>query len=281
MKRPIGLEEKLERPRVPIADRRTRALDGALHRLTCRVVESRRRRLFDQLLVPALDRALALAEREHTSLGVAEHLDLDVAGGDECLLEVERPVAEGGVGLGTRGGERTLELVLGEDRTHPLAATSGGRLEQDREPELVGDRPDLGQVDRPVGAGDERHSRRAQLFFRTHLVPHPLHHVRGWPDEDDPRLLARADEGGVLGEKAVAGMQRLAAGRLGCRDDARDAQVALGGRGRADADRVISELEMVGVPIGRRVDGDRLDAKLVQGTDDPDGDLAPVRDEDS
>ena len=38
---------------------------------------------------------------------------------------------------------------------------------------------------------------------------------------------------------------------------------------------------MVGVPIGRRVDGDRLDAKLVQGTDDPDGDLAPVRDEDS
>ena len=52
-------------------------------------------------------------------------------------------------------------------------------------------------------------------------------------------------------------------------------------RGRADADRVIRELEMVGVPIGRRVDGDRLDAKLVQGTDDPDGDLAPVRDEDS
>jgi hypothetical protein len=36
-----------------------------------------------------------------------------------------------------------------------------------------------------------------------------------------------------------------------------------------------------GVPVGGRVDGHRLDAELVQRADDPNGDLAPVRDEDS
>ncbi len=38
---------------------------------------------------------------------------------------------------------------------------------------------------------------------------------------------------------------------------------------------------MDGVTVGRRVDRNGLDAELVQRTDHPHGDLAPVRDEDA
>ena len=74
-------------------------------------------------------------------------------------------------------------------------------------------------------------------------------------------------------------MHRVAARRLGRGDDVRDPQVALGGRGRPDAHRLVGELDVERVAVGRRVDGDRLDPELVQRADHPHGDLASVRDE--
>ena len=86
---------------------------------------------------------------------------------------------------------------------------------------------------------------------------------------------------GVLGEEPVAGMHRVAARGLGGGDDVRDQQVALRRRGRADAHRLVCELDVERVAVGGRVHGDRLDAELVQRADHAHGDLAPVRDEHS
>src|SRR5439155_19438554 len=74
----VGTEQELERPRVLVADRPAGALRRRLHRLARVGVERRRGRLLDQLLVAALDRALALAERQDAVEAVAEDLDLDV-----------------------------------------------------------------------------------------------------------------------------------------------------------------------------------------------------------
>ena len=74
-------------------------------------------------------------------------------------------------------------------------------------------------------------------------------------------------------------MHGVAARRLGRGDDVRDAQVALRGRGRADADRLVGELDVQCVAVGGRVDGDGLDPELVQRADHADGDLASIRDE--
>ena len=74
--------EEFEGACVAVADRPARALDGRLHLLAARRVERGGGRLLDELLVAPLDRALALAERQHASLGVAQDLDLDVAGGE-------------------------------------------------------------------------------------------------------------------------------------------------------------------------------------------------------
>ena len=97
--RAVGADEELERAGVAIADVTAGALGGGLHCLAPLLVERGRRRLLDQLLVTALDRALALAAREDVAVVVAEHLDLDVPRGRDHLLDVERAVAEGCLGL--------------------------------------------------------------------------------------------------------------------------------------------------------------------------------------
>ena len=57
-----------------------------------------------------LDRAFSLTESQNTALTIAEHLDLDVPGRNECLLEIERAVAERCLSLGARGPIGRLEL---------------------------------------------------------------------------------------------------------------------------------------------------------------------------
>ena len=73
--------------------------------------QARRRRLLDQLLVAALERAVALAEGDDTAGRVAQELDLDVAGRPDLALQVDGPVAEGRQGLGRRGGQGRRQLA--------------------------------------------------------------------------------------------------------------------------------------------------------------------------
>jgi hypothetical protein len=72
---------------------------------------ARRRRLLDQLLVAALQRAVALAEVDRGAVEVGEHLDLDVARAFEVALEVALAPAERGLGLALGGLERLAHLV--------------------------------------------------------------------------------------------------------------------------------------------------------------------------
>ena len=76
-------------------------------------VERRGGGLLPHLLVAALQRAVALAEMDGVAVAVAEHLDLDVARLGEILLDIDRVVAERGLGLGARGGQGAVQLVLG------------------------------------------------------------------------------------------------------------------------------------------------------------------------
>ena len=130
----------------------------------------------------------------------------------------------------------------------------------------------------PSVPGHERHAGLLHLGLGAHLVAHPLHHVRVRPDEDEIVVLARPNERRVLGEEAVAGVNRLAAGRLGGCDHVRDPEVALRRRRRADADGAVREPDVQRVAVGGGVDGDRFGAELVDRADHPDGDLAAIRD---
>src|SRR2546423_6863878 len=108
--RAVESEQELEGPRVPIVDRPARTLAGGLHLLAGLGCEGRRRGFLDQLLVPPLDRALALSQGEHATLAVAEDLDLHVTRRDDQLLEIEIAGAESRNGLRGRRAERVLEI---------------------------------------------------------------------------------------------------------------------------------------------------------------------------
>src|SRR5262249_12333811 len=81
---------------------------------------------------------------------------------------------------------------------------------------------------------------------------------------------------GVLGQKSVAGMNRFCVGHLRGTDDRGDIQVALTGRRRPDAHRLVRQPYVLGVRVGFRMHGNGLDAQLAARALDPQGDLASV-----
>ena len=101
-------EQEFDRPRADVADRR-RGLDGGPADLRAKFGRDRRRRRFlDQLLMTALDGAVALAEMDDCPLLVAEHLDLHMAGAEKRPLDQETAVAEGFLSLGGGRTQRRL-----------------------------------------------------------------------------------------------------------------------------------------------------------------------------
>ena len=94
--------------------------------------------------------------------------------------------------------------------------------------------------DRRRRARHDRHAGRRHGRARAGLRSHPPHHGRGRSDEDRGRPLSqRVGERAILGEEPVAGMHRVGAGPPRGVDDARDVQVALVGRRRADRHRLV------------------------------------------
>ena len=69
-------------------------------------------------------------------------------------------------------------------------------------------------------------------------------------------------------------------GHLGGADDGGHVQIRQCGLRRADADGLIRQQNVLGVEIGGRVHGDRLDSQLAAGSQDAKRNLAAVGDDD-
>ena len=104
-------EKTLDRARRAIADG-ARGLDRDPADLCPeRVVDRRRRRLFDELLMAALDRAIALAEVDDPVVAVGEHLYLDVAWILQVPLDIDDGVGEVRLPFAPGRLERAVDLV--------------------------------------------------------------------------------------------------------------------------------------------------------------------------
>ena len=101
-------EEPLDRPGRAVAARARRLDADRTDPRAQLVVDRRRRRLLDELLMPALDRAVALAEMDDVAVRVGEHLHLDVPRIDDQLLDVDARVGEVRLALPARRLERAL-----------------------------------------------------------------------------------------------------------------------------------------------------------------------------
>ena len=109
------------------------------------------------------------------------------------------------------------------------------------------------------------------------LVAEPVEHLRRGADEGDPGRRAGAGELGILGEEAVAGVDRVDFLLSGQFDDRRDVEIATDRlAGATDLVRLVGLEAMRREPILVRVDRDGPDAQLVRRSEDTNGDLAPV-----
>ena len=239
-------------------------------------VDRRRRRLLDDLLMAALERAVALAEVDDRAVAVGEHLHLDVAGAAEQPLEVDPPVAERGGGLAPGRRDRLGKRGCREDGAHPAPAAARGRLHHEREAEP--DRLLLEGVVGQVDAGVARRHRDPDRLGQPPRLDLVARGAKGARRRADEHQAGRGDSLGelrALGQEAVAGVDGVGAGR----DRRGDQRLAV--EVPRHLDGVVGDLHVERPALGRLVRRDRVDPELAAGARDPDGDLAAVGDQDA
>ena len=276
------LVEELDRAGAGIAERGDGVGDDAADPGALLGIDGGRGGFFQDLLVAALQRAIALAEMDGAALAVAHHLHFDVARLGEVFLDIDGVVAESGARLGAGGGERVRKArrrscATFMPRPPPPAAALirtgiadvGGDLAGG---DVVGD-----------GALRARHHRDAEAgggALGLDLVAHDADVLGARADEDDVVGGEDLGEAGVLRQEAVAGVDGLGAGDFAGGEQLRDVEVGFARRRRADADALVGEAHMHGVGVGGRMDRHGGDAQLLAGAQHPEGDLAAIGDED-
>src|SRR3954447_2407066 len=132
------IEQEFQRSRSLIAKLFYRGHSDVAHARPQFSRHLRRRRLLDQLLVPALHRAITLAEMNRVAIAVAKHLDLDVAGIDDGALQDDGGITERALRLRPRAAERTRKSRAAPPQPHAAPAATGHRLDHDGEADLFG-----------------------------------------------------------------------------------------------------------------------------------------------
>ena len=270
-------QQTLDRPGRAVA-RRARRVDADRADARAELVVHRRgRRLLDELLMAALDGAVALAQVDDVAVRVGEYLHLDVPRIDDQLLDVHVGIGEVRLPLPPRRLEGPGGAVRRLDDLHALAAAARGRLDQQRIADRLAELEQLLDRDNRVGrAGDDRDARVLHRPTRPRLLAHQLDRGRRRTDPDEPRVLDRAREGRVLGEEAVARMHGAGAGALRRLHETLDVQIALRRRRRADQVRLVGEGDVQRAAVGLGVDGHRAESELTQRPEHADGDLTAV-----
>lgn len=225
----------------------------------------------------ALDGAFAFAKMDAVAVLVAEDLDLDMAGAGEIFLDIDAAVTEGGFGFGGGGLECFLELIIGVDNPHPFPSATSGGFDQNRVADLFGGLSGGGEIgDIDVGTLHQREFGFDGGFARGEFVAQKANRFGAGADEDDSFFHASGGESFVFGNKAVAGVDSIGAGKFGGVDQRVMDKVALVGGGGADTDRFVGHADMKGSFVRLGVDGDGADAEVAAGADNSDSYLPSV-----
>src|SRR5690606_4540045 len=162
-------------------------------------IDRRRRSLFPDFLVAALERAVTLAEVDGVAVAIAEHLNLNVARLGQVFLDVDAVVAERCFCLSPGSCQCDFELLRRAGHLHAAAAATGSGLDEDGEPHVLGNAKRFCLV--PHGAIRPRNDGNTELFrrfLRLDLVSHHPDMFGRWADEGYAVLLQDLSEAGVL-----------------------------------------------------------------------------------
>ena len=153
-------------------------------------------------------------------VAVAQHLHLDVARAADVALEVDRGVAEAGLRLGARLRQQRRQAVEILDDLHAAPAAARRGLDDHRQADALDRLLGVAVGLDDAGAGQDGHAGRAHELPRRDLVAHAAHHLGLRADPVQAAALHHLGEVGVLGQEAVARVDRVGARDLGGADDA-------------------------------------------------------------
>src|SRR6516162_1062986 len=161
------------------------------------LVERGRGRLFEYLLMRALERAVALAEMNDSAPAVTDDLDLDVARPLEVTFEIDLVATEERCRLVLRDRQHVGELALVMSDLHAAAPTAGSGLDQDWIADCSG--CGFGRREFPHAARRARNRRNPELsdgILGRYLVAHQPNVLGRRADKGETVLL---DRGGKIG----------------------------------------------------------------------------------
>ena len=236
------------------------------------------RRLFDQLLVAALNRALAFPQADDVAVLVGQYLEFDVARVLDILLQVKIAIAECGRSLRLRLPIKRGQLIFIAHNAHAPPAAAGRRLEDDRET----DRPRplarfFGGSDHAVRARKDRHPVLLHGSTSFFFFAHQPDDIGSGPDELDVAGLADFREVGVFREQAVTGMDGVHVRDLGGADYGGNVEITQRQLRRANANRLVGKAHVQRIPVRLTVDRDRADAELLACANDAQRNLSAIR----
>ncbi len=249
--------------------------------------EVRCRRALNDLLVAALDRAVAFEKVHDIAVGVAENLAFDVTRALNELFEIDFVLAEGGLGFALTFVHFPKQVVRVADGPHTATATAPGGLEHDRIADLLGQTLDFFLVVRErIGRGNDRNTDGDRQIACGHLVAQLAHGFRLRADEDDAVFGAGLGKFGAFRKKAITGVDGVCTGKFGDANDfinrkiALDrAQIAFEMRPAADLIALVCLETVKRQLVFFRPDRHGLDAEFVCSAENADCDFRTVCDE--
>src|SRR5450759_496062 len=229
--------------------------------------------------MPALDATVALAELDHVTVVIGHDLYFHVAGVLDIFLDIDCPVTERPLRLGTGQHKSLRQAYVIVGNPHALAAAAGGRLDQHRIAGLANylQRFILG-LDHAITAGNGRHATLADGRARDSFVTHLLDVVGRGPDKGDVTAFTNLDKVRVFRQETIAGVDGIYVRHFGRANNIGYFEVAFLRRGRPDANGLVRHLDMQGMLVHVGIDGHGLNAHLAAGTDDTQRDFSAIGD---
>jgi hypothetical protein len=175
-----------------------------------------------------LQRAVALAEMDGAAAAIAEHLDFDVARLLQIFFQIDRGIAECGLGFIGGGRQRQHQVVGGLRNLHAASAAARRRLHQHRKADCLRDGHRIVfRTDAAVGARHHGNAEPLCGLLGLDLVAHQADVFGLWPDEMQIMIGEDFGKAGIFRQEAVAGMHRVGAGDFAGREQRGHVEIAV------------------------------------------------------
>ncbi len=278
--RTIGPEEELDRPGAGITGRPANRCRGRVNRGPLGVREKRSGGLFDQFLIPPLQRAVAASHHHDVSMMIAKDLRFDMPRTIHEAFDETLVTPECGHRLAPRGVQEFGNLIKFARDFQPAASAPVRSLDGDGKAVRLGESNPLRGVFHGAAAPRSKgcpHVLRDPAGLK--LVAEGRDNLRCRADPDKTGSDNRAGKFRALGQKSVAGMDGVRTGPARDGDEFLNIEICLCRRVAAKPVRFVGKLDIGSFCIDIGVHGHRRDTVIMATADETHGDFPPVSDE--